>query len=324
MSSRVRWGLIGPGRIAHTFARDTALTANAELVAVAARDGDRAREFAATYGAKHAHEGYQALYENPEVDAVYVATPHSFHLQNCSDAMRQGKAVLCEKPLVISPDECQQLIAVAAETGAYLMEGMWTWFLPAIRRALEWYTQGRIGQLLHVKADFGYPLGYHEDLREYDARVGGGAVLEMGIYPVAIARLFTGRGPASVQLSGRRAANGVEDDVTMIFDYGDCMATLGTSFRCKLPNQACIIGTEGFISIPDFWRAERCSLFHLDERVDHFEDGRDSLGFDYQIAAASQDILAGKTGSGVIPLATSLALQQDMWAIREAIPLQHS
>jgi len=317
---RLRWGLIGAGRIAHTFARDIVAVDNAELVAVAAREGSRARAFADEYGVEHAHEGYLPLYENPDVDAVYVATPHSSHLQNCTDAMNHGKAVLCEKPLVLNPAECRELISVSEESGSYLMEGMWTWYLPVIRLALAWYQQGRIGELLHIKADFGFPLPYSEGLREYDARVGGGAVLEMGVYPVAIARLFAARAPANIHAVGRRAANHVEDDVSAIFDYGDCMATLGTSFRCKLHNWAYIIGTKGLITIPDFWRAERCSLYALDQRIDHFEDNRNSAGFDYQIRAVSQDILDGKIQSDIIPLATSLALQEDMLAIREAIP----
>ncbi len=316
----LRWGILGPGRIAHQFARDIAGVNNAELVAVAARDGARAQDFANQYSIAHAHEGYDALFDNPDVDAVYVATPHSYHLDHSAGALRNGKAVLCEKPLVISPDECRQLAGIAGETGSYLMEGMWTWFLPAIQMALSWYQQGRIGELLHVKSDFGYPLRYSEDLREYDARVGGGAVLEMGIYPVAIARLFIGRGPDSIQVTGRRAPNGVEDDVSAVCDYGDCMATLGTSFRCKLQNWTYVIGTEGYIAIPDFWRANSCSLFVLDERVDHFEDGRSTNGFDYEIEAVSREVLEGRTECEAIPLATSLALQEDMWAIREAIP----
>lgn len=319
-AAQVNWGIIGPGRIAHSFASDIKHTSNAGLVAVAARSGSRARDFASQYGIKHAHEGYEALFADPGVDAVYVATPHSYHLEHCAAAMRQGKAVLCEKPLVVSPTECRELMAIADETGSYLMEGMWTWFLPAIQRALIWYRQGRIGQLLHIKSDFGYPLQYSEDLREYDARVGGGSVLEMGIYPVSIARLFTGRGPTDISVRGRRAANGVEDDVTAIFDYGDCMATLGTSFRCKLQNWTYVIGTEGYIAIPDFWRADRCSLFKLDQCIDSFEDGRDSLGFDYEIEAVSADIISGDKQSCVIPLLTSLALQEDMWAMREAVP----
>ena len=319
--STVRWGIIGPGRIAHQFAKDITSVANANLVAVAARDGDRATNFARAYGLTHAHKSYDDIFASSEVDAVYVATPHSYHLEHCAGALRSGKAVLCEKPLVLTPTECRELMAVVSETGGYLIEGMWTWFLPAVQRAFSWYRDGRIGELLHVKSDFGYPLTYSEDLREYDARVGGGAVLEMGIYPVAIARLFTGRSPNSIHVVGRSAPNGVEDDVSAIFDYGDCIATLGTSFRCKLRNWTYVIGTKGYIAIPDFWRAERCQLYELDTLVDNFEDGRRTLGLDYEIDAVSRDILAGRRESTVIPLATSLALQEDMKAIRDAIPV---
>ena len=316
----VRWGIVGPGRIAHQFAQDITHVDNATLVSVGARDGARAQDFAATYGLANAHEGYDSLFNDSDVDAVYIATPHSYHLAHCDAALRAGKAVLCEKPLVLTPGECRALAAIASETGVYVMEGMWTWFLPAIQQALNWYQQGRIGELRHVKSDFGYPLPYSEDLREYDARVGGGAVLEMGVYPVAIARLFVGRGPESMDVIGRRAPNGVEDDVSILFDYGDCMATLGTSFRCKLRNWTYIIGSEGYIAIPDFWRATRCELYQLDTLVDAYDDGRATIGFDYEIDAVSSDIIDGRRESEIIPLATSLAIQEDMKAIREAIP----
>jgi predicted dehydrogenase len=313
---KVRWGIIGAGRIAHSFANDIAATSNAELAAVAARSGDRARSFAAKYQIPDAHEGYAPLYENPQVDAVYVATPHSFHLRNCQQAMQAGKAVLCEKPLVLNPDECLALLRAAQDSGRYLTEGMWTWYLPAIRKAQQWVAAGRIGEIQHVKADFGYPLQYSTDLREYDARVGGGCVLEMGIYPIAIARLFLPGKPGKIKAVGRTAANGVEDDVSIILDYGHALATLGTSFRCKLQNWAYIIGTQGYIAIPDFWRADQCSLYYLDERIDSFEEQRETFGLNYQIQQVSADILAGRKQSEVVPLATSLALQEDMLAIR--------
>lgn len=318
MDKVIRWGIVGAGRIAHQFSQDMAVVDNAQLVAVAARDGDRAREFADRYGATHAHDGYQALYDNPEVDAVYVATPHSFHLQNCSDAMAAGKAVLCEKPLVLNPAECRALMDAHRTHGQYLMEGMWTWFLPAIRKAQEWVANGRIGDLLHVKADFGYPLVYSEELREYDARLGGGSTLEMGVYTNAIARLFISGEHSELKVTAHLAPNGVEDDVSAIYDYGHAMATVGSSFRCRLRNSAFIIGTEGYIEIPDFFRAVECSLYQLDTRVEHFEDGRNTIGFGYEIAAVSDDILAGRKESPVIPLATSLSIQRDMAAIKLA------
>ena len=314
---QVRWGIIGAGRIAHSFASDIAATSNAQLTAVAARSGDRARSFAAQYHLPHAHEGYAALYENPDVDAVYVATPHSLHLSNCQQAMLAGKAVLCEKPLVLDPDETIALIDAAKDSGQYLMEGMWTWFLPAIRKAQEWVAAGRIGEVRHVKADFGYPLQYSPDLREYDARVGGGCVLEMGIYPIAIARLFLDGEPHKIDVVARTAPNGVEDDVSAILDYGHAIASLSTSFRCKLQNWAYIIGTRGYIAIPDFWRADKCSLYRLDEQIDYFQEPRETFGFNYQIEEVSADILAGRKQSSVVPLAASLALQSDMLNIRQ-------
>jgi predicted dehydrogenase len=316
----VRWGIVGAGRIAHSFARDMAAASGAELVAVAAREPSRARAFGDRYQIDTSYGDYADLYAAADVDAVYVATPHSCHLDNCRDALASGKAVLCEKPLVLDPAECQALIEAAGVSGNYLVEGMWTWFLPAVRRALDWYQAGRIGQLLHLKSDFGYPLAYGERVREYDARLGGGAVLEMGIYPVAIARLFTGRGPEDIRVSGHRAPNGVEDDMVAICDYGDCTATLSTSFRCKLPNWTYLVGTDGTIAIPDFWRAQRCLLYRLDQLVDEFDDGRATEGFDYEIEAVSREIAAGASESATVPLATSLALQQDMAALRRAIP----
>ena len=197
---KVRWGIVGAGRIAHTFAKDMAATEHGVLQAVAARGRASAETFAASYDIPTAHEGYEALYADPEVDAVYVATPHTLHLGNSSDALRAGKAVLCEKPLTIDALECQQLIDVADATSSYLMEAMWTWFLPAVRRAKEWVDAGRIGNIVRIQSDFGYPQVYSPDKREYDAELAGGCLLEMGVYPVALTALFRSSASASVRM----------------------------------------------------------------------------------------------------------------------------
>jgi predicted dehydrogenase len=201
------------------------------------------------------------------------------------------------------------------------MEGMWTWFLPAVRKAKEWVDAGRIGELLHIKADFGYPAAYAAHSRRYDVTLGGGCLLEMGIYPIAIARYFADRDPATIEVVSRHAPNGVEDDVVMLFEYGDgLLATLATSFRCKLPNVAYLVGSEGWIAIPDFWRAGECRLFVLDEPVDSYTDRRSGTGFEYQIREVCDDILQGRQQSPVVSHAASLALQQDMDRVRERFP----
>ena len=312
----IRWGILSTGRIAHQFAQDFAYVANGELVAVASRSEATALAFAEPYGIPRVHGSYQALFDDPEVDALYIATPHTLHHQNTLDAFDAGKAVLCEKPFTTTPEECRTLIAQAEATGCYVMEAMWTYFLPAIRKAQDWVNEGRIGALKHIKADFGYPLPYDPLRREYHADLAGGALLEMGIYPVALAWLFMQAHPQHIEVIARKAPNRVEDDVVMLFDYPNAVATLATSFRCKLQNWAYIIGEDGYIAIPDFWRANQCSLYRLDERIDHFDDGRQSLGFNYETIAVNEDLLQGKTQSDIVSWSDSLVFQEHMAQVR--------
>lgn len=313
---KTRWGIVSAGRISHTFAHDMQFVENGELCAVAARSVEDAERFAQKYGIPKAYGGYSALFDDSHIDAVYISTPHSLHLENSKDALQAGKAVLCEKPLTVGSAECRELMDAAAGSGAYLMEGMWTYFLPAIQKAQQWISQGRIGRLRHVKVDFGYPLNYDPKLREYDSELGGGCVLEMGIYPVALAWLFIGQNPRDFDVRLRRAPNGVEDDVVAIFDYEDQVATIATSFRCKLQNWAYVIGDEGYIAIPDFWRANACHLYHLDELIESYDDGRAGLGFEFQTTSVGEDLSSGRTQSERMPLETSLRLQEHMALIR--------
>lgn len=313
----IRWGILSTARIAHQFAEDLAYVENGELAAVASRSENTAADFAARHHIDTAYSSYEQLYNDPDIDAIYVATPHSLHLENTTSALRAGKAVLCEKPLTISVAEVDTLMNVVAETSGYLMEGMWTWFLPAIRRALGWFEAGEIGQLCHIKSDFGYPmLPYSADRREYNAELGGGVVAEMGIYPIAMAYLFTRSDPVSIDVVSRRAPNRVEDDVVAIFNYKDYAATLSMSFRCKLPNRTYIIGDEGHIVIPDFWCARESHLYRVDEHIDSFVDDRESRGFNYEATAVGNDLLQGRRESAVVPLAVSRSFQRHIAAIK--------
>ena len=314
--TQIRWGIVSAGRIAHTFAQDMPRTKSGVVTAVAARNGQSAQVFADQYNIPIALEGYDALYQSDEVDAIYVATPHTLHLEHASAALRAGKAVLCEKPITINAGECQQLIDVARESSGYLMEAMWTWFLPAIRKAKEWVDAGRIGEIVQIQSDFGYPQVYSPDKREYDAELAGGCLLEMGVYPVAFTALFAQSDPQEISVVSRHAPNGVEDDVVATFNYPDFVATLGTSFRAKLRNWAYIIGEAGYIAIPDFWRSDECQLWVLDEMVDRFHDGRTSNGFDYQIDAVNSDLTLGRKESEIMPLSESLRFQRHMDLIR--------
>lgn len=315
-SNKLQWGIVSTGRIAEQFCQDMAFVDNGELAAVGARNLDNAKSFARKYNIAKAYQGYQTMFDDPEIDVVYIATPHNIHYQNVYDALMAGKSVLCEKPITISSEESKQLSALAQEKGLFLMEAMWTYFLPAIVKAKQWIEQGRIGKIKHVKADFGYPLPYDGERREYDAELAGGCLLEMGIYPLAIAKYFVDTPMKNPQVKAHLAPNGVENDVIVLADAGDVMLTLATSFQCKLQNWAYIIGEEGYIAIPNFWRADQCSLFKLDARIDHFDDGRSSLGFSYEAQAVGQAIKNKQIEHSVMPHRLSYLLQQQMEEIK--------
>ena len=256
------------------------------------------------------------MFDSPEIDAVYVATPHTLHAEHSRAALAAGKAVLCEKPMTVTPDECRDLQEYARARQLYLAEGMWTWFLPAIKTVQAWIAAGRIGRVRHVKADFGYPLPYDPACREYNAQLAGGCLLEMGIYPVAIATLFLRKEPVRLDVLNHLAPNGVEDDITILGGYDDRTAALATSFRCKLRNWAYVIGDEGYIAIPDFWRARSCHLYKLDDEIDAYHDDSRGLGFEFEIEAISDDILQGRLESATVRAEDSLSFQRQMAHIR--------
>jgi predicted dehydrogenase len=314
--NKIRWGIVSTARITHQFAQDFAFVQNGALHAVSSRSQAAADAFARQYDIPRAYADYHAMLDDADIDAVYIATPHNNHFQNTADAIAAGKAVLCEKPFTVNAGECRELMGRTSDSGVYVMEAMWTWFLPAIRKAKEWVDAGRIGRILHIKADFGYPLPYDPDRREYCVDNAGGCLLEMGIYPVALACLFLPEDPDTVHTITRTAPNGVEDDVVTLWNYRDTVVSLATSFRAKLQNWAYIIGERGYIAIPDFWRASECQLFELDTKIDHFQDGRTSLGFNYEISSASGDIQLGRTQSAIIPLSSSLRFQLLMARVR--------
>ena len=315
----MRWGILGTGSICRQFAQDLPFAPDAVALAVASRDLNRARLFAQQHRIARCYGSYAELLADPDIDIVYIGTPHSEHLANAGDAMRAGKHVLCEKPLTVTPEESRKLKQIQAETGRYLMEAMWTWFLPAIIQARNWVSAGRIGSLRHIKADFGYPQRFDPTGRMYNPDLAGGCLLDMGVYPVALSWLFHRQMPDEISVVGRRAPSGVDDDFSALLDYDNHVSTIGASFRCKLQNWAYIIGTEGYITVPDFWRASEAMLYQLDTKIDHFSDDRLHQGFAYEAIAVQQDIAAGRWESETMSLDDSIAIQTIMDRIRQII-----
>lgn len=315
----MRWGLVATGSICRQFARDLPHVPGAICQAVASRGIDKASAFAEEFGFVNAYGSYHELFADPDVDVVYIGTPHPQHLANASDAMRAGKHVLCEKPLTVLPEESRELAQVSQETGRYLMEAMWTWYLPAVLKAQEWVADGRIGELRHVKADFGYPQRFDPQSRMYSPELAGGCLLDMGVYPIALSWLFHKAKPLEMTVTGRRAPSGVDDDFSAVLRFENHTATLGSSFRCKLQNWAYLVGTDGYIAIPDFWRASEAKLFELDTCVEHFKDPRAHQGFAFEAIALQEDVAAGKLQSDVVSHADSIAIQELMDEVRRRI-----
>lgn len=309
---KLQWGIISTGNIARRFATDIQFCDNAEVRAVASRSREKAKAFAGEFKFPKYFDSYEKLFRDPEVEAVYVATPHNFHLENSLEAIENGKPVLCEKPVTINPEELEKLIAAAQHHHVFLMEGMWTYFLPAVIQAKKWVEEGRVGTIRHIKAEFGFSVPVDPSGRLFNPELAGGVLYDMGIYPIAITWFILGKKPKSIELHSHIASTGVDDDVFCTFHYDEYYAHLHASFRAKLGNRALIMGEKGTIEIPDFWEASEVILYKGRDIVDHYEDARKGKGFEYQITQVSRDILEGKLESEIVPFSTSRYFQEQI------------
>lgn len=312
----LKWGIVGAGRIASQFSQDLSFSKQSQLYGIAARRLHDAEAFAKKYGVEKAYQGYQAMFDDPEIDAVYIATPHNFHFENAKDAINAGKHVLCEKPITISSKEFLALSELAKAKGVFLMEAMWTYFLPAILKAKSWLADGRIGNVKHIKTDFGYPMPFVKGGREYEPSLAGGSLLDMGIYPIAIAHYFLESDFELLNVNAQFAPSGVDDDVILLGKANDVMVSLATSFKCRLGNSAYIIGDKGYILIPDAFRASECFLYEGDELLAHFCDERKSLGYNFEANEVIEAIRTGRLESPIMSHEKSFKLQTQMEDIK--------
>jgi predicted dehydrogenase len=248
----VRWGVAGPGKIAAQFAEGMTLVEGGEITAVASRSAERAGAFADRFGIKARYDDYRALADDPELDAVYVATPHSRHEADTLLFVEAGKHVLCEKPFALNARQAQRMIDAARARGVFLMEAMWSRFLPAYRVIGDLLGEGRIGDPLLVEGDFGYRAPVDPEDRHFDLRLGGGALLDLGIYPVQLCTLVLGI-PDRVVAEGVLGETGVDEQVAAVLHHpGGGLGVVKAALRVPLGCQGRISGTDGWIDIPPF------------------------------------------------------------------------
>lgn len=319
----IRWGILGAGNIAHSFVKDFSLMKNAKLAAIAASDIERARNFAASYTIPLALN-YEQLYHSNEIDAVYISTTHNFHFEQALKCLENGKAVLCEKPITVNDREFKKLMAASKANNVFLMEAMWTYFLPALQQAKQWVDDGRIGKLKVIQADFAFPAEKIFEGRLYNPMLAGGALLDIGIYPIALAYYFTNQNPGKISASANMTLTGVDEQVGMLFQYGDTSAVLFCSIATRMSNAARIFGELGHIELPVFWEANTARLYDNENNlVEEFNDDRTSFGFIYEMQHANDMILQGNMESPVMPHSRSNAIQETMMEVRRQIGLRY-
>jgi predicted dehydrogenase len=324
MAERIRWGIAGTGVIAAAFAEDLRLLDDAELVAVGSRSQQAADRFADAHGAARRHVGYDALAADPEVDAIYVAVPHTGHEEVTLTALAAGKAVLCEKPFAINAAQTERMIAAARAAGVFLMEAMWVRFLPHQVGLRELISAGRIGEIRSLIVDRGEVLSSDPAHRVLDPALGGGALLDLGIYPVSFASMLLGT-PDRVAAFATQAVTGVDAQTSAVFGYrSGAQALISTALDARTANTASITGTKGRIDIAD-WADGRlpAKLTLLDGTTQNLEFPREGKGLRFQAAEVGRCLRAGEIESPVMPLDETLSIMRTLDLIREQIGLRY-
>jgi predicted dehydrogenase len=314
----LNWGVVGTGRIAHRVTADLTRLENSLLHAVSSRGAAPAKEFAGQYGfAKGYHDqpgamGYQQLLDDPDVDVVYIATPHARHHEVATAALLAGKHVLCEKPLTVNAREAQELASLAQERKLFLMEAVWTRFLPSTRRALEVVRGGGIGTVRWLQADLGFAASYDPDDRLWDPAAGGGALLDLTVYPLTWAVNMLGF-PEIVTAAGQLNHDGIDVQNTLTLGYGNgAAAQLVSSLQSESPGVVTVSGTEGWLRTGSpLYNARRLEYAGPDGRV-HVEEGFDeeTEGFIHELREAGRCIRAGLLESPLMPWHESVMIMQ--------------
>ncbi len=304
----LRWGILATGRIAAKFTADLTLLPDAEAVAVGSRSAEAAAAFAARYGIPRAHGSWTALAADPEVDAVYVATPHSAHYLAALTCIEAGKAVLVEKPFTLDVPTSAALVEAARRRGTFLMEAMWTRCLPAVRRLAELLADGAVGEVTMVQADFGFTAPAEPDHRLRDPALGGGALLDLGIYPITLAHLALGA-PQTVAAVAALSAAGIDTNTGLLLGYpSGAVATLACSIVAATPCTAAISGTAGRIELPTrFHCPSGFTLYRPGHEPAAVEAPFEGWGYHFEAAEVARCLRAGLTESPLVPLQTTLA-----------------
>ncbi|UTA68151.1 Gfo/Idh/MocA family protein [Emticicia sp. 21SJ11W-3] len=308
MAKTIRWGIIGIGKIAEKFAADLVNVPDTELYAVASTSSERAENFAKQFNVPHFYSSYEEIFNAPGLDVVYIATPHTAHASAAILCLNNKIPVLCEKPFAMNLKEVQQMVEAARANDTFLMEAMWTRFIPAIEKTLELIAEDRIGKVKTIQADFGFVAPHIPERRVLNPALGGGALLDIGIYPAYLALLILGY-PTDVQAFTIAGKTGVDETTSFVFRYPQATAMLNATYATRTRTEALIYGEKGYIHLPErFHETKTLTLFETDNEPVTFSFDRETRGYNYEIEEVNNCVRHNKKESVKMPLSMSVKL----------------
>ncbi len=317
----VRWGILATGKIAGAFATNLALVPDAELAAVASRRLESAQAFAAEHGAARAYGSYEQLVADPDVDVVYVATPHALHKTNVLMAFGAGKPVLCEKALTLNARDAAELVAVAREKQLFFMEAMWMRCNPVIRRLQQLASSGTLGRIQQVRADLGFFVERPATDRLLAPELGGGALLDMGIYPLTFAWLFLGE-PEQVQAAATMAPSGIDLNIAISLGYDSgAVASLSSTMTAWSPRTGSIATDRGRIDLPEAFHQPTSATWTAAGETEEIREDVLGTGLAHEAQEVIRCLRNGETESPLVPLDDTVELMRLTDTIRERIGL---
>ncbi|MEW7291789.1 Gfo/Idh/MocA family protein [Aquimarina sp. 2304DJ70-9] len=323
-NKHIRWGILGCGKIAHKFAEDLQSIPNGNLYGVASRNLNRAQEFATKSNAFNSYGDYESLCKDPNIDIIYIATPHVFHYENTLMCLTNKKAVLCEKPFAMNSSQVQEMITVAKQNQVFLMEALWTYFLPHYQYVLQLLASKEFGKIKSLKADFGFATSFDPEGRIFNKKLGGGSLLDVGIYPLFAALSILGY-PEEIEAKATFGKTGVDETCTMQLLYKNGVtASLFSAITQKTNTEAIITFENGTIIIN--------SRFHEPSSVTLLKDGKSEFlefevntnGYSFEAIHAQEMLSQNHTESTIMTFEKSLQLMRLLDAVRKEIGLDYT
>ncbi len=297
----INFGIIGAGDIARKFADAVRHTENGKVIAIASKSLEKAKNWAKKENIENYYGNYEELLNNSDIDAIYIATTTNFHYENIKQCLHAGKHVICEKSLVRSYDEAKEVFELAKKKKLFLMEAMWTRFLPKTKKVKEWIHDNKIGKVKFIQATIGWKADPVYNKRLFAPELGGGSMYDIGIYPLEMIPYFADEKIMDMQFFMTPSASGVDDMVSMNLKLESCLANLQCSFTTKMPEDAYIYGEDGYIRIPKLHYGNKAFLYDAgDNIIETFEGGSEN-GFIYEVEEAIHCISQNKLESDICP-----------------------